>query len=64
VTATAGPHNVDYVRSLGADTVIDYTSTRFEEVIRDIDLVLDTVGGETLERSWPVIKQGGALISN
>jgi NADPH:quinone reductase-like Zn-dependent oxidoreductase len=63
VTATAGPNNVDYVRSLGADTIIDYTSTRFEEVVRDMDLVLDTVGGETLERSWSVIKQGGALIS-
>lgn len=63
VTATAGSANVDYVRSLGAETVIDYTTTRFEEVVRDMDFVLDAVGGEVLERSWSVIKQGGALIS-
>ena len=63
VAATAGPSNVDYVRSIGADTVIDYTSTRFEKVIHDMDLVLDTVGGESLEKSWSVIKQGGALVS-
>ncbi|MFF2447863.1 NADP-dependent oxidoreductase [Neobacillus sp. NPDC058068] len=63
VTATAGPANVDFVYSIGADTVIDYTSTQFEKVVHDMDFVFDTVGGETLERSWNVIKQGGTLIS-
>ncbi|MFF2753702.1 NADP-dependent oxidoreductase [Psychrobacillus sp. NPDC058041] len=63
VTATAGPANLDYVRSIGADAVIDYTSTQFEKVVQDMDFVLDTVGGETLEKSWSVIRQGGALIS-
>jgi NADPH:quinone reductase-like Zn-dependent oxidoreductase len=43
--------------------VIDYTTTPFEEVANDMDVVLDTVGGETLERSWSVIKKGGVLIS-
>jgi NADPH:quinone reductase-like Zn-dependent oxidoreductase len=63
VTGTASPTNVDFVRSLGAETVIDYTSASFEQVVQDVDLVLDTVGGETLDRSWSVIKSGGTLIS-
>jgi len=63
VTATAGPANLEYVRSIGADMVIDYTSTAFEKVVHDMDFVLDTIGGETLEKSWAVIKPGGALIS-
>ncbi|RKP46758.1 NADP-dependent oxidoreductase [Cohnella endophytica] len=63
VIGTAGPANIDFVRSLGAETAIDYTSTPFEEVVDDVDLVLDTIGGETLDRSWSVIKRGGSLIS-
>lgn len=63
VTATCGSDNVNFVRSLGADIVIDYTSTPFEEVVQDVDLVLDTVGGGTLERSWSVVRRGGTLIS-
>ncbi|WP_225986288.1 NADP-dependent oxidoreductase [Psychrobacillus glaciei] len=63
VTATAGPTNLEYVRSIGADMVIDYTSTQFEKVVQDMDFVLDTVGGETLEKSWSVIRKGGVLIS-
>lgn len=63
VTATASTANVDYVRSLGADAVIDYTAERFETIVRDADLVFDTVGGETLERSWPVVRSGGALVT-
>ncbi|OCT14515.1 alcohol dehydrogenase [Paenibacillus pectinilyticus] len=63
VIGTAGTANVAYVKSLGADQVIDYTAERFEEIVRDVDLVLDTVGGETLARTWSVLKPGGRLVS-
>lgn len=63
VIGTVSAANVDFVRSLGAETVIDYTSTSFEQVVQDVDLVLDTVGGETLERSWSVVKTGGTIVS-
>jgi len=63
VTGTASHSNLDFVRGLGADEVIDYQATRFEDVVRDIDLVFDTVGGETLERSWAVLKPGGTLVT-
>ena len=63
VTGTASHSNLDFVRGLGADEVIDYQATRFEEVVRDIDVVFDTVGGETLERSWGVLKPGGTLVT-
>jgi NADPH:quinone reductase-like Zn-dependent oxidoreductase len=63
VTATASTPNIDFVRSLGADQVIDYQTTKFEHVMCDVDLVFDTVGGETLERSWPLVKPGGKLIT-
>lgn len=63
VTATASAANLDFVRSLGADEVIDYRAERFEDVVRDVDVVFDTVGGETLERSWGVLKPGGRLVT-
>jgi len=63
VIATAGPENVDFIRSLGAEMAIDYTATPFEQVVQDVDLVLDTIGGETLERSWKTLRRGGTLIS-
>jgi NADPH:quinone reductase-like Zn-dependent oxidoreductase len=63
VIGTASTANVEFVRSLGAETVIDYTSTPFEQVVRDVDLVLDTIGGETLQRSMQVVKRGGMLVS-
>jgi len=63
VTATASAANLDFVRALGADIVIDYLTTPFEEVVRDVDLVLDTIGGATLQRSMQVIKRGGTLVS-
>ncbi len=63
VLATTSSENVDRVRSLGADEVIDYQTQRFEEVAKDVDLVLDTVGGETQERSWKTLRQGGLLVS-
>jgi NADPH:quinone reductase-like Zn-dependent oxidoreductase len=62
VFATASTAHVDYVRSLGADHVIDYRSERFESVARDIDLVLDYVGGEVLDRSWQVLTKDGAIV--
>lgn len=63
VFATASATHIEYVRSLGADHVIDYRSQRFESVARDIDLVLDYVGGEVLDRSWEVLTQEGAIVS-
>ncbi len=63
VTATASAGNMDFVRALGADVVIDYHKTRFEDVVCDMNVILDGVGGETLERSWKVLEAGGKLIS-
>ncbi|GHO64404.1 oxidoreductase [Ktedonobacter sp. SOSP1-52] len=63
VIATASAHNHAFLRTLGADEIIDYTTTRFEEVVRDVDLVLDTIGGETEARSWRVLRKGGLLLS-
>ena len=63
VIGTTSTANVEFVRSLGAETVIDYTTTPFEQVVCDVDLVLDTIGGETLQRSMDVVKRGGTLVS-
>jgi NADPH:quinone reductase-like Zn-dependent oxidoreductase len=63
VIATASSQNLSFVKALGADEVIDYRTTRFEEVVGAIDVVFDTVGGETRERSRAVLKTGGRLIS-
>ena len=63
VIGTASAANLDFVRSLGAETVIDYLTTPFEELARDLDLVLDTVGDATLQRSMRVVKRGGILVS-
>jgi NADPH:quinone reductase-like Zn-dependent oxidoreductase len=63
VVATASARNHDYLRSIGADEVIDYTKVKFEDAARDIDIVFDTVGGETLQRSYAVPRRGGMLIT-
>jgi NADPH:quinone reductase-like Zn-dependent oxidoreductase len=63
VIGTASARNRDFLRELGVNEIIDYTTTRFEEVVHDVDLVFDTVGGDTLERSWQVVKPGGVLVS-
>jgi NADPH:quinone reductase-like Zn-dependent oxidoreductase len=63
VIVTSSARDADFVRGLGADEVVDYASTRFEEVVHDVDIVFDTVGGDTLARSWQVVKPGGALVS-
>jgi NADPH:quinone reductase-like Zn-dependent oxidoreductase len=63
VIATASSGNLDFVRALGADQVIDYRKTRFEDVICDVEVVFDPVGGETLERSWKVLKPNGSVVT-
>lgn len=63
VSTTASGADVELLRGLGADDVIDYRSERFEDRVRDVDLVLDLVGGETQERSWSVLRQNGVLVS-
>jgi NADPH:quinone reductase-like Zn-dependent oxidoreductase len=63
VVATASASDTALVRSLGADDVIDYRAAPFEETLRDIDVVLDTIGGETRERSWRVLRKGGVLVT-
>ena len=63
VISTASTRNVDFVRSLGAEMVVDYTKTHVEDEVRDIDLVFDTVGGATLPTAWPTLKRGGILVS-
>lgn len=60
---TASAANADFVRDLGADEVIDYKATPFEEAVSDVDVVLDTIGGDVQERSWSVLKPGGILVS-
>ena len=63
VTAVASRDNFELLRELGANRLIDYTTGRFEEKARDIDLVLDTLGGETRRRSWATLRRGGRLIA-
>jgi len=63
VFATAGPADIDYVRGLGAGTVVNYKTTKFEDAVPPVDAVLDTVGGETQLRSFRVLKPGGILVS-
>ena len=63
VVATVTSANLDYVRGLGAERVIDYKSERFEESLTGVDVVLDTVGGDTQQRSLRVLRSGGILVS-
>ncbi len=63
VVTTAAPQDVDYVRQLGAEEVIDYTSQKFEEQIQGCDAVFDTIGGDTYIRSFTVLKSGGQIVS-
>ena len=63
VVATAGPTDLDYVRGLGAETVVDYKTQRFEESLTGVDVVLDTVGGDTQQQSLRVLRPGGILVS-
>ena len=63
VTGTASADNLEFVRSLGTDKVIDYNATRFETVLKDMDAVIDTVGGDLPERSFQVIRPGGIFVT-
>ncbi|MBC7804984.1 MAG: NADP-dependent oxidoreductase [Akkermansiaceae bacterium] len=62
VIGTASAKNEAFVRSLGVDSFIDYTSTRFEDAVQNADVVFDTVGGDTGTRSLAVLKSGGILV--
>lgn len=64
VLATCSAASADFVRALGADEVIDYHAAPFEEAVRDIDLVVDTVGGDVLTRSWAVLKSSGRMTTS
>ena len=61
VIATASTANQDLLKQLGADVAIDYTTTKFEDVAKDVDVVLDSVGKDTLARSYGVVKRGGFI---
>ena len=63
ILGTASARNRDFLLGLGADEVIDYTETQFEDVAVDVDVVLDAMGGETRERSWKTLRRGGVLVS-
>jgi NADPH:quinone reductase-like Zn-dependent oxidoreductase len=63
VIATASGRNERFVKDLGADQFIDYTRQRFEDVARDVDLVIDTLAGDVQDRSLKVLKKGGTLVS-
>ena len=63
VIATASASNHEYLKGIGADEVIDYRATRFEDVVRNVDVVVDTVGGDTLIRSEQVLRDGGRLVT-
>ncbi|HLI84806.1 MAG TPA: NADP-dependent oxidoreductase [Bryobacteraceae bacterium] len=63
VIGTASARNHPLLRDLGADELIDYNTTRFEDTAKGVDVVLDAMAGETRERSWQVLKKGGILVS-
>jgi NADPH:quinone reductase-like Zn-dependent oxidoreductase len=63
VIGTASQKNHQFLRELGAEDVLDYISSHFEDEVRDADVVLDTVGGDTLERSWRVLRKDGYLVT-
>ena len=55
--------NLDFLNELGVDEAIDYSTTAFEDAVKDVDVVLDLIGGDTQERSWKLIKPGGILVT-
>src|SRR5262245_42207775 len=60
---SASTANQDFLKQLGADVTIDYTKEKFEDVAKDVDVVLDSIGGDTLARSYGVVKKGGIIVS-
>lgn len=63
VITTVSTQDIEFVKRLGADEVIDYKASRFEKEVQDVDVVFDAVGGDTLDRSWGVLKPGGRMIT-
>lgn len=63
VAATVSNHDMEFVKQLGAEQAIDYKAERFEEEVQDVDVIFDTVGGDTLGRSWAVLKPSGRLVT-
>jgi NADPH:quinone reductase-like Zn-dependent oxidoreductase len=63
VITTVSEKHIEFVREIGADEVIDYKKQKFEDMVHEVDVVFDLIGGETRERSWPVLKKGGILVS-
>lgn len=63
VIGTASEKNAEFLKSIGADEVIDYKNQRFEDLVGNLDVVLDTIGGDTFERSWGVLRPGGFLVT-
>jgi NADPH:quinone reductase-like Zn-dependent oxidoreductase len=63
VIATASTLNMEFVKQLGADEVIDYKTSDFEDQVKNVDVAFDVVGGETLDRSWAVLKAGGRMVA-
>jgi len=63
VIATASAQKADLVKQIGAEQVIDYRTARFEDELDPVDVIFDAVGGETLERSWKLLKAGGRLVT-
>jgi NADPH:quinone reductase-like Zn-dependent oxidoreductase len=63
VIATASTANQEFLKQMGADVAIDYTKTKFEDIAKDVDVVLDAVGEDTLKRSYGVVKKGGIIVS-
>ncbi len=63
VIGTASESNIDFLKGLGADEVIDYKKQKFEELLKDIDVVFDLIGGDTQKKSVQVLKEGGILVS-
>jgi NADPH:quinone reductase-like Zn-dependent oxidoreductase len=63
VATTVAEDDLEFAHALGADQVVDYKAQRFEDVVEPVDVVFDLVAGETQERSWKVLKQGGVIVS-
>lgn len=63
VIGTASGRNESFVKSLGADDFVDYTAQKFEEIVKDVDVVFDTIGGDTLERAFGTVRKGGFLVT-
>src|SRR5499427_5809458 len=63
VITTVSEKHIEFVRKIGADDVVDYKKQKFEDMVREVDMVFDLIGGETRRRSWPVLKKGGILVS-